>query len=294
MSTRSGILLAIVAATLWGVSGTAAAGVFDEVGTSFVTELRALSAAMLFVPFALARREFPKRETLPALLAFGATLTVVTYSFYVAIDHLGVGPGATIQFVAPLYILVWDATRGRRLPGLAWVAATAALLGVGLLTRAWDATAIDTIGIAAGVIASISFAIYLVLGEHLAVHYSPPALVGYGFGITALFWLFAEPIWKFPTNISATAWWQLATVAVLGSALPFMIELAALRRARASIIGIVATLEPVVGATAAWLFLSQRLAAVQTVGIVLVLGAIAAIQQIGSREGHIGPRAAAR
>lgn len=294
MSSRTGILLAVVAATLWGVSGTAAAGVFDEVGTSHVTALRALSASLLFVPFVVARREFPKRETLPALLAFGATLTVVTYSFYIAIDHLGVGPGATIQFVAPLYVLVWDRARGRQLPRLTWAAALIALTGVGLLTRAWDFESIDGIGLAAGVIASVSFAAYLLLGEHLGVHYSPPALVGYGFGITAMFWLVAEPIWTFPTQISTTAWWQLATVAVFGSALPFVIELAALRRARASIIGIVATLEPVVGATTAWLFLSQRLALIQAVGIFLVLAAIAALQRIGSREGHIGLRAAAR
>ncbi|MDJ0498211.1 MAG: EamA family transporter, partial [Acidimicrobiia bacterium] len=68
------------------------------------------------------------------------------------------------------------------------------------------------------------------------------------------------------------------------TALPFLIEFAALRRAAAGLVGVVATAEPVIGAVAAWIMLDQRLGAAQMVGGLMVVVAVASIQQWGLPE----------
>jgi drug/metabolite transporter (DMT)-like permease len=63
-------------------------------------------------------------------------------------------------------------------------------------------------------------------------------------------------------------------VTVFGTLLPFFLFILALRHLQASQVGIITTLEPVVAATIAWIYLGDRLTAFQIVGGLLVLIAI--------------------
>jgi drug/metabolite transporter (DMT)-like permease len=76
----------------------------------------------------------------------------------------------------------------------------------------------------------------------------------------------------------AAVWAQLLWVAFGGTALPFLVEMAALRRADPGRVGVVATAEPVVAATAAWLALGQGLRPVQIGGMALTVAGVAAVQ----------------
>ena len=98
----------------------------------------------------------------------GINLAVVNVTFYWAIDRLGVGPGATIQFLGPILVLGWMVVvQGRSVAPMAWGAAVLAVMGVALASRAWDLASLDWIGIASGLASAVTFASYLLLGEHL-------------------------------------------------------------------------------------------------------------------------------
>jgi inner membrane transporter RhtA len=62
-------------------------------------------------------------------------------------------------------------------------------------------------------------------------------------------------------------------VGLLSAALPFALELAALRRMRAATYGILVSLEPALAALAGLVFLGQRLGAPQATGVALVVAA---------------------
>src|SRR5680860_403294 len=98
-STRSGIAFALLAGLFWGVSGAVAADAFAAVTPAQVAEVRALATAIFFIPFALYRGVLSPRGGLIWFALFGANLAIVNVTFYWAIDRLGVGPGATIQFL---------------------------------------------------------------------------------------------------------------------------------------------------------------------------------------------------
>ena len=161
---------------------------------------------------------------------------------------------------------------------LAWLAPAAALIGVSLVAQAWNGAVINVPGLAAGIVSSISFAFYLALAEKLSTDLSSYAIMAYGFGVAALIWLVAVPIWTFPTDISRTGWWQLAAVIVVGTIVPFALEIKALGMAPAPLIGLTATWEPLVATILAWIYLAQQLTRGQIVGGILILGAITMIQ----------------
>jgi drug/metabolite transporter (DMT)-like permease len=280
MRTRTGITLALVAATMWGIAGVLAAAVFTEVSVIRVAEVRAVAGALAFLPYVIWKGEVPDRHTWRWVIAFGVSLATVTYSFYLAIDLIGVGPGATIQFIAPVYLLAWNRwVRGDAVPAVAWMAAGVALVGVALVAQAFEGAALNLPGLAAGITSSIAFAFYLALAERLSRNLSSPAIMAYGFGVAALIWLVAVPIWTFPTDLSATAWWQLAAVIVIGTIVPFALEIKALGMAPAPLIGLTATWEPLVATVLAWAFLAQQLTLGQALGAVMILGAISLIQR---------------
>ncbi len=65
---------------------------------------------------------------------------------------------------------------------------------------------------------------------------------------------------------------------VLGTMVPFFLLVSALRHIAATRAGIVAMLEPVVGALVGWAWLAEGLDNVQLVGAAIVLAAIALAQ----------------
>ncbi|MGI9646977.1 MAG: EamA family transporter, partial [Acidimicrobiia bacterium] len=76
----------------------------------------------------------------------------------------------------------------------------------------------------------------------------------------------------------------LVWVGIGGTALPFLAQFAALRRVAAGIVGVVATAEPVIAAGAAWVILDQSLTALQIVGGLIVVLAVAAVHRWGAAD----------
>jgi len=162
-----------------------------------------------------------------------------------------------------------------------WLAGLAALAGTVMITRAWDVGSLDLLGVSAGLGAAVTFAAYLLMGEHLTQRLSPVTLLTYGFLGAALFWAVAQPLWAFPMDLSTKAWLELLWVGVGGTMVPFLATMAALKRASAGVVGVIASIEPVIAAVTAWLFLAQSLAAVQVAGGLFVVGAVAVVQRWG-------------
>ena len=151
-----------------------------------------------------------------------------------------------------------------------------------MVTRAWDIASLDLLGVGAGLAAAVTFGAYLLTGEHLTRRLSPVTLLTYGFLVAAVFWLVAQPLWEFPTDLSPKAWIELLWVGVGGTMVPFLATMA-------GTVGVVASIEPVVAAVAAWLILSQSLVAVQIAGGLLVVAAVAVVQRWGVPEVEVVP-----
>ncbi len=277
--------LALAAAFLWGVSGAVAADAFADVSPARVAQVRAFLAAVILMPYAWLRGMLRVPGHAGWLMLLGVNLAAVNVTFYWAIDRLGVGPGATIQFLGPILVLGWMAfVQGRDVSRVAWAAAVTAVVGVGLVSRAWDTAGVDWIGVAAGLASAILFGSYLLIAEFLGKQMRAVTVMSWGFLVATVFWAVVQPVWSFPTDLGTEVWVKLAWVGIAGTAVPFLVEFAALRRAPAGLVGVVATAEPVIGAAAAWVMLDQQLDTAQIIGGLMVVIAVASIQRWGLPE----------
>ena len=285
--SASGALLALFAATCFGVSGAVAGGVFDTISPAHVAQSRSLIAAVLLLAYAAAQNALRPTGPWWKLALLGLNLALVNVTFYWALDLLGVGPGATVQFLAPIFVLVWIAVVQREHVGrLAWVAAVAAVFGVGLVTGAWTGSISNMAGFAAGLASAVLFAAYLVFGEHLSGEFRPSTVAAWGFVFSSAFWAVVLPWWDYPFAEASDVWLELLVIGVIGTAVPFVVEFAALAMASSGVVGIVATAEPPIAAVAAVVLLGQQLEPVQWAGIAIVALAVAAVQRWGLGAEH--------
>jgi drug/metabolite transporter (DMT)-like permease len=285
-SPRLGYALAAFAATLWGLNGSFSRLLLDEgMPAARLAELRAvMSAVVLLVILAVARPRALKiqRADIPrfALLGIGG-LALNNLLYFVSIHLLQVGVALTVEYLAPIWILLWlRLAYGRRMPNGVWLAAGLSLTGCFFVVRAYAPGSLDAAGLAAAVGAGISYAIYIFSSERLGHAHEAVTTAVYGFLFASLFWAIAQPLWTFPfhTLHSARHIGLALYVGLLGTLVPFACMFAAVRHVPAARAAVVATLEPVLAAAFAWAILGQTLSPAQIAGGALVIAAVVWIQ----------------
>ena len=149
-----------------------------------------------------------------------------------------------------------------------------------------------TAGVAFALAGAFAYALYVLLAEHVVGGRDAVSLLAYGFAFASVFWAVLAPWWSFPggaltktTSLGGNlhtfhlpVWALAAWMIVLGTMIPFFLLVSALRHISATRAGIVAMLEPVVGALVGWAWLSESLDGVQLVGAAVVLVAIGLAQ----------------
>jgi drug/metabolite transporter (DMT)-like permease len=280
-----GYVLAAAAAAMWALNGSIARELLDHGADSMrLAQLRsAASFLILLVALAIARPRLLRveRAEIPALAFVGiAGLAIVHWTYFAAIDRLEIGAALTIQYLAPLVVLIWLRLHGRRLAPSLWGAVALSVVGCFFVVRAYDAGDLDGLGVAAAFASALTFAIYMIGSERAGRRHEPVTTLVWAFGFATLFWALAQPWWDFPVEDFDTAREALLAsgVVVIGTLLPFVAMVAALRHIPAARAGVVATLEPVLGAVFAWLIHDEVLAAPQLAGGLVVVAAVVWVQ----------------
>lgn len=197
------------------------------------------------------------------VVALGLVAALASSFLFLALDHLPLGSATTIQFLGPLGLAIW--TGGRR---AVLVAAALALLGVALVSSATPSG--DLVGIAFALVAAAGWALYILAAPRVARHGSAGAGLAVAMCVTAVVCL--------PFSLAAVAelgslevLGALAVVGVFARALPFRLELAALRRLAPAKAGVLFSIEPAFAALIGAVALGQGMAMSQAVGVLAVV-----------------------
>jgi drug/metabolite transporter (DMT)-like permease len=279
----------VLAAACWAANAVIATGAFERgVSPEHLAQARVVVA---LVPLAavvlLTRRDLlrPPRRTLPALIGFGASMVIVNWAYYVAIDRVPVGVAIALQYTAPVMILIGAAVATRRVPpAVIMVAGAMTLSGAILVSGALgtaETGALDPLGLLAGVLSAVSFAGYLLCAEAAGDRGAHPVTTLLtGFVVAVAVWAVVVPFWGWPFELLADAAvaWRVIAVGLVGTLIPFALVVAALRWISSAVAGIATTTEPVLAAALAWLLLGQALTPPQVVGGALVVAGVLAAQ----------------
>lgn len=283
---RLGYALAAIAASLWAINASIGSELMDRgLGWAPLSQLRVAGAFVLLAAgLAIFRRDLLRveRSAVPELALLGVfALAPVQATYFLAIDRLEVGPAVTIQYLAPLLVLLWlRLWLGRAIPSGLWYAVALSVAGCFFVVEAYSASSLDALGVVAAFASALTFATYMVLSERAGAHLSPFTTITYGFGFATLTWAVAQPWWLFPFDELGSARDGLlaAGVVVIGTLLPFLALVAAVALIPAARAGVVATLEPVLATLFAWVLLGEALAGFQVMGVVFVAAAVVWVQ----------------
>lgn len=274
---KRGTLLAIGAVVLFGYFAVVAIDVL-EYHTSMELAFRNSLISGTVLGIAAARKgALRPGGRLGTLSVMGGCVALMGILFFTALQRLGAGPTITLQFVAVLVVMVWtQAVRGIRMPPVAWVAGLVTMLGISLVVEAWAWESADPLGIVTGVGSAVFLAAYLLLADRVAEHLPPLTISAYAMGISALLVLPLSGLG--PMDLPASRWWSVLVLGVVGTALPVVLEVAAIRDAGAGPVGMIILTQPVVGSVAAWFLVGQILSPTQIVGIGVSLAAVLLVQ----------------
>jgi drug/metabolite transporter (DMT)-like permease len=289
-----GYAMVLAATCLWGVNGSVSKGILDAgLSSPRLTEVRSTGAALALGLVLLLTQPWRlrvRRDELLFLAAFGLFgLALVQWLYFFAIHRLEIGIALLIQYLAPVLIALWARFVGKEhVRRRIWVALILALAGLSLVVELWRGVSVDTLGTVAALGAAVAFALYILLAERAVGLRDPVSLLCLGFAVAAIFWAIVQPWWSFPAEIvddqvhldgalfttTTPVWLLMLTMIVVGTIVPFLLLVGALRHISATRVALTAMFEPVAGALVAYAWLGEELASVQLIGGAIVLAGI--------------------
>ncbi len=295
----TGALLFVVNA---GVSRVALRAGVDPVT---LTTIRVTGTVVVLVVFASVFRRTalrPPTGRLGLLLVAHGLVGVagLQWTYFVAIDRLPVGMALLLEYQAPILVAVWARfVQNERVRHRMWVGLALAMLGLAAATGIWNGAAFDSVGILAGLAAALCFATYFLIGEHGVGALDPLRVILWSFLVAAVALNMVSPITAVSSDLlgerasllgildgyDAPVWAVLLWIIVLGTLVPFGVELFALRHLRATTVTMIAMLEPVGVSALGWVWFLERLDALAIAGGVAVVAGIMLAQS--ARQAHV-------
>lgn len=263
------LLLLLIAMISIQSSGSLAKILFQQFPILTVSSLRLLlGSIILAVIFKIWKINF-KQVRWKAILSYGIALAGMNALFYLSIDRLPLGIAVSFEFIGPLSVALYYA---RQKFDFVWVGL--AIVGLVLLFPFDQASqSLDPLGIAFALGAGAFWAIYIVAGQKPSgVSGNHTVCLGMFVGMLcllpiALFTGMPASVFE-PSNLI-----YFIALAVLASALPFSLEMIALRNLSALSFGTLMSVEPAIAALSGFVFLGEQLLWTQWLALTVIITA---------------------
>lgn len=297
----AGMLLALVAAATFGLSGALGRGLMDA-GWSpgAAVTARVCVGALALLPAslrALRGRWHLLRDNLAFLALFGlVSVAGCQLAFFLAVTELQVGVALLVEYTAPVAIVGWLWVRYDHRPGRLTVAGGGlALLGLVLVLDLTGGASVSLVGLGWALLAMLAVSSYFVLGAQRTGSLPPIALAGGGLVVGAAALAVAGLVGLLPLTVGTAAvsfspgvvpWWVVVlALGVLTAALSYTAGIAATRRLGSRLASFVALSEVLAAVVWAWLLVGELPHPVQLLGGVLVVAGVVVVK-LGETPGR--------
>lgn len=263
------LILLFIAMVSMQSSGALAKVLFEHFPVLTISAMRLLMGSLILaIIFKIWQVNF-KQIKWSAIISYGVALAGMNALFYLSIERLPLGIAVSFEFIGPLSVALFHA---RQKFDFIWVGL--AILGLVLLFP-FDQAAhrLDPIGIALALGAGACWALYIIAGQKPSgVSGNHTVCLGMFVGMLCLI-----PIALF-SGMSATVFQPsnliyFIALAILASALPFSLEMIALRNLSALSFGTLMSLEPAVAAFSGFIFLGEQLLWTQWLALATIISA---------------------
>jgi DME family drug/metabolite transporter len=219
-------------------------------------------------------------------------LAASNYFYYLAIDRTSVATAIVLQYVAPVWVLLYMLARGLQRPtaqrilgvvlavvGCAFAVGEIAAQG-GFPWVGLSGVRFNAVGVIAAELAAISFAFYNVYAQHLLQTYQRWTVLVYALFGAAAFWMVVNPPWKIVAqHYSSGQWIFMAVFSMTSMLVPFSFYFTGLQHLDPTRAIVTSCLEPVWAILLTAILLSEFVSPIQVLGMVIVLSATVLIQR---------------
>ncbi|HWM27502.1 MAG TPA: DMT family transporter [Woeseiaceae bacterium] len=271
----------------FSVQGGAAVakGIFPHIGVAGTAAIRtSLAAIILLAVFRPPVRRLTAAQW-RAVVPYGITIGVMNLLFYEALFRIPLGLAVTLEFVGPLALAILGS---RRALDVVWVGL--AMAGIVLIAPFQADSAIDPAGVILALLTGACWAAYIVLGGRVSQRLDSGAAVAIGMTIAAMtimpYAVVEGGIGQFALHLLLPC----IAMAVLSSALPYALEMKALRVLPSRTFSVLMSLEPAIAALCGLVLLGEHLTHAQWAAVALVVIASAgAASSVASRAERSAP-----
>ncbi|MDI5964446.1 EamA family transporter [Streptomyces sp. SL54] len=270
--TPSGVLMMTGGALSNQLGAAVGALAFPVIGPAGVVAVRQWVAAIALLAVGRPRwRTFTWRQWWP-VLSLAVVFATMNLSLYTAVEHLGLGLAVTLEFLGPLGVALASSRRAADL-----LCAVPAAAAVAVLARPRPSA--DGLGIALGLLAGVCWASYILLNRVVGARLPGAQGTAAAAVVSAALYVPVGAVVLAHRPPTAAALGHAAAAGILSSAVPFVLDLLALRRVPARFFGVFMSVNPAFAALIGLVVLHQRLGAAEWLAIAVVLGANAAMRR---------------
>lgn len=261
--------LALIGGILFLSIGTSfAKTLFPVAGAMGTAALRVgLSAIILLAVWRPWRHDFTAKD-LKGLALYGAVMGLMNLSFYLSLATIPLGIALAIEFTGPLAVALFNA---RKPIHFVWVVVAAAGLSL-LLPLDGNVSTLDPVGCAWAAMAAVFWALYIVFGQRVS-HLPSGATVAIGMSVAAMVVVPVGAVSAGAVLLSPQLLAMGVLVALASSAIPYTLDMIALKAIPKRTFGVAVSADPAIGALAGLLFLGEHLTALQWLAIAAVMTA---------------------
>ncbi len=278
MPLSPGTALVALAALFWGLAGGLGGILMAEGWDPFVVSFYRGAIGLICVMVWLAVSPGGSGLTNGRLWVWSVIAGVGVagnFGFYfLSIAHGTVAVAVTLMYSAPVFVYGASFLLGLERPTAPkWVAIAVVMVGIVLLTEVYntDAAGITPLGMGAGLLAGISYAVFIFGFKRAASHGSPQAVLSIAFAVLVVVLFLPSETEEMRSALGTSQWPLFVTLGVLGAGLSFFLYVVGLRNTAPTMASIVAMVEPVTASLFVLMVLNEDLAGVQVVGMGLIL-----------------------
>ena len=284
---RLGYLYVSLAAILFAISGTSAKFLFNDGITAFqLIQMRTtLAFAGLLAWLCLKNPALLKIsiKSLPYFIGLGVFGIGSAQFFYLlAISKINVAAAILLHYTGPVFVALYVVfVQRQKLRFNIALAILGTLIGCFLVVGAYNLQifALNRVGVIAGILAAVSFAVYSILSESGMKRYTPWTVLLYGMLFAALMWnSLHPPLEAFRHRYSLFQWGLILFIGICGTIFPFGLYFEGVKRIKPTHASITATLEPISAGVIAAVFLGEVMATFQIMGGLIVIVSIIILQ----------------
>ena len=283
--TFKGFILAILAASLWGISGTFGQFLFQQRGINveWLITVRMLSTGTLLLLFALLKGDNinhiwkNKRDSKQLLIFSILGMLAVQYTYFAAIKHSNAATATVLQYAGPVLIAIYLAFKNKKVPRfIDFIAISFAVFGTFLLVThgKLDSLNISTTALFFGLGSAVALAIYTLQPIPLLQKYNSATIIGWGMLIGGLVFSFVKAPWSIDGIWDQKTYLYTLFIIFFGTLIPFYLYLTAVQIIGAQKSSLLASAEPLSATIIAILWLNVSFGIIDWVGSLLIISTI--------------------